>query len=89
MTKESLQKKCNEMTRKRFIKMLMSNGIQRNKAQEIASACQIHNIPYVNAFSVISAFFRNGLKHFIHEHFKTLKQSIKKYLQEQGGHNDT
>ena len=79
------------MTRKRFIKMLMSNGIQRNKAQEIASACQIHHIPYVNTFSAISAFFRlrNGLEHFIHEHFKTLKQSIKKYLQEQGGHNDT
>lgn len=29
--------------------MLMSNGIQRNKAQEIASACQIHHIPYAQA----------------------------------------
>ncbi len=79
------------MTRKRFIKMLMSNGIQRNKTQEIASACQIHHIPYVNAFSAISAFFqvRNRLKHFISEHLKKLKQSVKKYLQEQGGHNDT
>ena len=79
------------MTRKRFIKMLMSNGIQRNKAQEIASACQIHHIPYVNACSSISTFLkmRNGLKYFISEHLKKLKQSIKKYLQEQGGHNDT
>ena len=40
------------MTRKRFIKLLMSKGIQRNAAQEIAARYNSRNIPYAKAYKI-------------------------------------
>ena len=58
------------MTRKRFIKLLMSHGISRNKAVEIAADYNSRNVPYERAYSriassrgIISAF-RNSGKQF-------------------------
>lgn len=51
------------MTRKRFIKLLMSNSVERNIAQKIAADYNVRNIPYENAikrwrleFSMTAAF---------------------------------
>ena len=51
------------MTRKRFIKLLMSNSVERNIAQKIAVDYNARNIPYENAikrwrleFSMTAAF---------------------------------
>lgn len=38
------------MTRKRFIKLLMSHGISRNKAVKIAADYNSRNIPYETAY---------------------------------------
>lgn len=38
------------MTRKRFIKLLMSHGISRNKAVEIAADYNSRNVPYKKAY---------------------------------------
>ena len=38
------------MTRKRFIKLLMSHGISRNKAVEIAADYNSRNVPYEIAY---------------------------------------
>jgi hypothetical protein len=38
------------MTRKRFVKMLMSYGIPRNRAMVIADIVNAHNVPYSKAF---------------------------------------
>ena len=39
------------MTRKRFIKLLMSHGISRNKAVKIAAEYNSQNIPYDTAYA--------------------------------------
>lgn len=38
------------MTRKRFIKLLMSHGISRNKAVKIAADYNSRNVPYETAY---------------------------------------
>lgn len=38
------------MTRKRFIRLLMAEGIQRNKANEIAWTTQKSGVPYADAY---------------------------------------
>ncbi len=38
------------MTRKRFIKLVMSHGVSRNKAQEMARAFNSKNLPYEKAY---------------------------------------
>lgn len=38
------------MTRKRFVKLLMSYGIPRNRAMAIAYIINEHNVPYSKAF---------------------------------------
>lgn len=38
------------MTRKRFIKLVMSKGKQRNEANRIANLYNARNIPYHNAY---------------------------------------
>ena len=38
------------MTRKRFIKLLMSHGIPRNKAVEMAADYNSRNVPYEIAY---------------------------------------
>ena len=42
------------MTRKRFVKLLMATGKQRNEAQAIAMAYNAERIPYKNAFKFLS-----------------------------------
>ena len=37
------------MTRKRFIRLLMAEGIQRNRANEIARTVQKSGVPYADA----------------------------------------
>lgn len=39
------------MTRKRFIKLLMSHGKQRNEAQAMAFYYNLRNTPYAKAYS--------------------------------------
>ena len=39
------------MTRKRFVKQLMSMGIQRNDANEIAFCCNEKGVPYQKALT--------------------------------------
>lgn len=39
------------MTRKRFIKLLMSHGISRNEAVKIAADYNSRNIPYKTAYA--------------------------------------
>lgn len=65
------------MTRKRFIKLLMSKGVQRNKAQEIAALYNSRNIPYAKAYKIYllsnsakKAFEALGL------HFKEFAKAI-------------
>lgn len=38
------------MTRKRFIRLVMAEGIQRNKANEIAWTTQKSGVPYADAY---------------------------------------
>lgn len=57
------------MTRKRFIKLLMSHGIPRNKAVKIAADYNSRNVPYDKAysrfmFSRIGSAFRKVNKSF-------------------------
>lgn len=40
------------MTRKRFIKLLMANGAQRNKANKIANLYNARKIPYSRAYPI-------------------------------------
>lgn len=47
------------MTKKRFIKLLMSKGIQRNEAQKIAARYNLRNIPYEKAYS--DFLLKNGV----------------------------
>lgn len=47
------------MTRKRFIKLMMSYDISRNKAVELAAEYNSRNIPYEKAHSRL-AFYRIG-----------------------------
>ena len=44
------ERRCSEMSRKRFIKLLMSHGISRNKAVELANYYNRRNIPYERAY---------------------------------------
>lgn len=51
------------MTKKRFIKLLMSTGVQRNKARQMALSYNSQNIPYANALdfyvsTTVSGVFR-------------------------------
>lgn len=46
------------MTRKRFIKLLMSQGYDRNKANEIAEYVQKNNITYKNGYKATSEIKR-------------------------------
>lgn len=39
------------MTKKRFIKLLMSTGVQKTEARKIASSYNSRKIPYSEAFS--------------------------------------
>ncbi len=39
------------MTRKRFVKQLMSVGMQRNEANEIALCCNLKGVPYQKALT--------------------------------------
>lgn len=48
------------MTRKRFIKLLMSNGEQRNKAQAIAMLYNVSKISYKRAYS--DYLLKSGVK---------------------------
>ncbi len=47
------------MSKKRFIKLLMSKGIQRNEAQKIAARYNSCNIPYEKAYS--DFLLKNGV----------------------------
>lgn len=38
------------MTRKRFIRLLMAEGVQRNKAHEVAWTTQKSGVPYADAW---------------------------------------
>lgn len=49
------------MSRKRFIKLLMSHGISRNKAVELANYYNRRNIPYERAYKKVE-FNRLGFK---------------------------
>ena len=40
------------MTRKRFIRLLMAEGYQRNRAHEIAWATQRSGVPYAKAYFI-------------------------------------
>lgn len=46
------------MTRKRFIKLMMSQGYDRNKANELAEYVQKNNITYQNGYKVASEIKR-------------------------------
>lgn len=54
------------MTRKRFIKLLMSRGVQRNEAQKKAEKYNSKNISYSEAYMhfCVSASFANLGKSF-------------------------
>ena len=41
------------MTRKRFIRLVMAEGIQRNRANEIARTVQKSGVPYADAYSTM------------------------------------
>ena len=49
------------MTKKRFIKLLMSYGIQRNNAHRIARDVNGRNIPYKKAFPAVIASYKSSL----------------------------
>lgn len=49
------------MTKKRFIKLLMSYGIQRNRAQQIARDVNGRNIPYKQACPAVIVGYRTRL----------------------------
>lgn len=46
------------MTKKRFVKLLMSYGVQRNRAQQIARDVISRNIPYKEALPAAIAAYR-------------------------------
>lgn len=57
------------MTRKRFIKLMMSAGNSRNKAVKIAADYNSRNVPYDKAYSRFAFYslgsaFRNSGKRF-------------------------
>lgn len=41
------------MTRKKFLKLLMSRGVQRNRAAKVAEHCQKNNISYKDCWCSI------------------------------------
>lgn len=51
------------MTKKRFVKLLMSKGIQRNEAQKIAALYNSRNISYSTAYKlyVLSSSVKNSV----------------------------
>ena len=61
------------MSKKRFIKLLMSKGIQRNEAQEIAARYNSRNIPYEKAYT--DFLLKNGVIFA----FKSLGQHFAKF----------
>jgi predicted HTH domain antitoxin len=43
------------MTRKKFLKLLMSRGVQRNRAAKVAEHCQKNNISYKDCwYSIVT-----------------------------------
>lgn len=74
------------MTRKRFVKLLMSHGITRNEAQTIAKRCISQHLSYEQAYrnfllkqSVINSFRRLGESFQVaNVSFRTLTKSIEK-----------
>lgn len=69
------------MTKKRFVKLLMSEGIQRNEAQQIAARYNSRNIPYTRAYSyyALGFGFRRGLKK-VARSFENLGEQTKQAL---------
>lgn len=79
------------MTKKRFIKLLMSHGEQRNEAQIKAMQYNSRNIPYAKAYRIYLAFDLNlrKLKAAAAEFANGIRQGICSILKlKEGAAND-
>lgn len=62
------------MTRKRFIKLVMSHGVSRNRAIKIAKAFNANNVPYERAYRLFKSVFL--LSSHIVNKFSELSKSL-------------
>ncbi|MBR4859327.1 MAG: hypothetical protein IKU08_09120 [Clostridia bacterium] len=66
------------MTKKRFVKLLMSYGVQRNEAQQIARDFNGQNIPYKTAYPAATFCFASRLRvRVLVKGFKELSEAIR------------
>lgn len=63
------------MTRKRFVKQLMSVGMQRNEANAVAFSCNLKGVPYQKA--LVSETFKYNLRK-VGKALKQVTENLKK-----------
>ena len=63
------------MTKKRFIKLLMSQGIQRNSARAIAKSYNDRKIPYKKAYRI------HGFVKFLKDLCQSISKTMPKYFE--------